>query len=76
MLVIGLIREGKVPADNRVALVPAQCKWLVKHFPDIRILVQTSPNRCFTDDEYTGRDRSKWKISAAAIFIGDQRNTG
>jgi len=52
MLVIGLIREGKVPADNRVALVPSQCKWLVKHFPDIRILVQTSTHRCFSDEEY------------------------
>jgi saccharopine dehydrogenase (NAD+, L-lysine-forming) len=52
MLTIGLIREGKIPADNRVALVPAQCKWLVKHFAEIRILVQTSPDRCFTDDEY------------------------
>ncbi len=53
MLVIGLIREGKIPADNRVALVPSQCKWLVKHFPDIKILVQTSLTRCFTDEEYT-----------------------
>jgi saccharopine dehydrogenase (NAD+, L-lysine-forming) len=52
MLVIGLIREGKIPADNRVALAPAQCKWLVKHFPEIRILVQTSPDRCFSDEEY------------------------
>ena len=52
MLVIGLIREGKIPADNRVALVPSQCKWLVKHFPDIKILVQTSVTRCFTDEEY------------------------
>ena len=52
MLTIGLIREGKVPADNRVALIPAQCKWLVKHFPDIKILVQTSPHRCFSDEEY------------------------
>jgi saccharopine dehydrogenase (NAD+, L-lysine-forming) len=52
MLVIGLIREGKVPADNRVALIPAQCKWLVKHFPDIKILVQSSANRCFGDEEY------------------------
>ena len=52
MLTIGLIREGKVPADNRVALIPAQCKWLVRHFPDIRILVQTSPHRCFSDEEY------------------------
>lgn len=53
MLVIGLIREGKVPADNRVALTPAQCKWLVKHFPDIHILVQSSAHRCFHDEEYS-----------------------
>ncbi|SKA09165.1 NAD(P)-dependent oxidoreductase [Sediminibacterium ginsengisoli] len=52
MLVIGLINEGKTPPDNRVALTPGQCKWLVKNFPDIQILVQTSPGRCFTDDEY------------------------
>ena len=52
MLVIGLIREGKVPADNRVALVPSQCKWLVKHFPDIKIVVQSATHRCFTDKEY------------------------
>lgn len=52
MLVIGLIREGKVPADNRVALTPAQCKWLVKHFADIKIFVQSSPHRCFEDEEY------------------------
>lgn len=52
MLVIGLIREGKIPADNRVALTPAQCKWLVKHAPDVRILVQHSPHRCFSDAEY------------------------
>ena len=52
MLTIGLIREGKVPADNRVALIPSQCKWLLKHFSDIRIIVQTSGHRCFTDEEY------------------------
>ncbi len=52
MLTIGLIREGKIPADNRVALIPSQCKWLVKHFTDIRILVQSSAHRCFTDEEY------------------------
>lgn len=53
MLVIGLIREGKVPADNRVALTPGQCKWLVKQYPDLQILVQSSSNRCFPDKEYS-----------------------
>ncbi|MDE3253484.1 MAG: alanine dehydrogenase [Bacteroidota bacterium] len=52
MLVIGLIREGKVPADNRVALTPAQCRFLTGHFPDIQIRVQPSPNRCFPDKDY------------------------
>ena len=52
MLVIGLIREGKIPADNRVALTPAHCKWLQKNFDDISIIVQPCSNRCFTDIEY------------------------
>ncbi|MEN9686487.1 MAG: hypothetical protein RLZZ28_2273 [Bacteroidota bacterium] len=52
MLVIGLIREGKIPADNRVALIPSQCRWLLRQFPDIRLLVESSANRCFSDDEY------------------------
>lgn len=49
---IGLIREGKIPADNRVALTPAQCKWIQKNAPHIRIIVQSSPDRCFSDREY------------------------
>lgn len=52
MLTIGLLREGKVPADNRVALTPAQCKWIRRTAPDIRVLVQASPDRCYTDREY------------------------
>ena len=52
MIRIGLIREGKIPFDNRVALIPSQCKWLQKNFPEIRILVQGSTHRCFADKEY------------------------
>jgi alanine dehydrogenase len=52
MITIGLLREGKVPADNRVALTPAQCKWIQKNAPDIRVIVQASPDRCYTDKEY------------------------
>lgn len=52
MLVIGLIREGKVPADNRVALTPAQCKWLVHRIANLKIIVQPSATRCFNDSEY------------------------
>jgi saccharopine dehydrogenase (NAD+, L-lysine forming) len=52
MLNIGIIREGKVPSDSRVAFSPAQCKWLMTHFPNIKIFVQPSPVRCFKDREY------------------------
>ena len=49
---IGLIREGKVPADNRVALTPSQCKWIRLNMPDVEVKVQSSPDRCFSDREY------------------------
>lgn len=52
MLRIGLIKEGKIPTDSRVALTPAQCKWLQKNFNDISIKVQSCPNRCYSDKEY------------------------
>lgn len=52
MLKIGLIREGKIPQDNRVALTPAHCKWLHMHVEDVRVVVQHSGNRCYTDKEY------------------------
>jgi saccharopine dehydrogenase (NAD+, L-lysine forming) len=52
MITIGLIREGKVPADSRVALTPAQCKWLRQNRDDVNVLVQPSDFRCFSNKEY------------------------
>lgn len=52
MIVLGLIREGKIPADNRVALTPAQCKWVLKNSTDVKIIAQSSTHRCFSDKEY------------------------
>lgn len=49
---IGLIREDKIPADNRVAFSPAQCKLIEKKYPDIKVIVQSSKHRCFSDKEY------------------------
>lgn len=49
---IGLIKEGKIPADNRVALTPAQCKWIHKNSDTVKVIAQSSPNRCFSDREY------------------------
>lgn len=52
MLKIGIIKEGKVPSDNRVPLTPAQCKWLQTAYPDCKVMVQRSTDRCFSDREY------------------------
>jgi hypothetical protein len=52
MIRIGLIQEGKVPADNRVALTPAQCKWLRRQRTDLEIWVEPSNTRCHSDREY------------------------
>jgi alanine dehydrogenase len=56
MVRIGIIREGKVPSDSRVAFSPAQCAWLMNHFPSIKIFVQPSSVRCYTDEEYAEQD--------------------
>lgn len=53
MIKLGIIKEGKVPADNRVALTPAQCKWVQQAYPQCRIFVQRSESRCFSDREYS-----------------------
>ncbi|NSL87032.1 alanine dehydrogenase [Chitinophaga sp. Mgbs1] len=51
-LFIGLIREEKLPHDNRVAFSPRQCQWITEHYPQVQIAVQPSPHRCFRDEEY------------------------
>ena len=71
MTTIGLIREGKTPADNRVALTPAQCKWIHKESSDIRIIAQSSPDRCFSDKEYTVAGvKVQEDVSACDILLG------
>jgi saccharopine dehydrogenase (NAD+, L-lysine forming) len=50
---LGIIREGKVPADRRVPLSPAQCRSMLDHYPELDLVVQRSSARAFTDDEYS-----------------------
>ncbi len=51
MLKLGLIREGKVPPDRRVLLSPKQCVFL-RERQQMKIKVQTSQVRCYSDAEY------------------------
>ena len=71
MAKIGLIREGKVPSDNRVALTPAQCKWIHKNSDQVQIIAQSSESRCFTDREYIAAGvEVKTDISDCDIMLG------
>ena len=68
---IGLIREGKTPADNRVALTPAQCKWIHKNSDSVKVIAQSSPDRCFTDREFLSAGiEVKADISDCDIMLG------
>jgi saccharopine dehydrogenase (NAD+, L-lysine forming) len=52
---IGLIREGKNPPDNRIALTPQQCAFVERLFP-VKIIIEPSPTRCFSDEEIDEED--------------------
>lgn len=51
-LTIGLICEGKTPPDKRVPLTPKKCVEALSTFPNLRLVVQSSPVRSYTDQEY------------------------
>lgn len=51
-MIIGLSKERKNPPDNRVALSPIQCVALQQRYPEVQVLVESSPSRCFSDDAY------------------------
>ena len=71
MTKIGLIREGKIPADSRVALTPAQCKWIRKNHPEVSVTVQHSDTRCYSDKEYLAAGiEVKEDISDCDILLG------
>lgn len=71
MPVLGLIKEGKVPSDNRVALTPKQCKWIIENNPGWDIIVESSATRCYKDAEYIKSGiKVVEDISAADILFG------
>ena len=66
-----LIRERKNPPDRRVVLTPDACAQLLKSFPGMEILVESSPNRTFTDEEYRAKGiEVSEDISSADVMLG------
>ncbi|MBN9380238.1 MAG: alanine dehydrogenase [Chitinophagaceae bacterium] len=71
MIKIGLLQERKIPADNRVALTPAQCKWIQKNAADVRVIAQASPDRCYSDKEYLSAGvEVKDDLSECDVLLG------
>ena len=48
---ISIIKEARVD-ENRTPFVPYQIQTLISNFPNLKILVQPSKNRCFKDEDY------------------------
>lgn len=48
-----IIKERKNPPDKRVVLPPNACRSLLKTFPEMKIKVESSENRTFTDSSYS-----------------------
>lgn len=47
----GILREEKIPPDNRVPLIPAHCRIILDQYP-VKLVVQSSTIRAFKDEEY------------------------
>lgn len=70
-IVIGVIREGKVPPDFRVPLTPRQCVEVMEKHPNVKVVVQSSPVRRFKDSEYSNLGiEVKEDMSECSILLG------
>jgi saccharopine dehydrogenase (NAD+, L-lysine-forming) len=68
---IGLLREGKMPPDERVALTPEQCVEFMERWPDVELVVQESEVRRIKAHEYTGQGvRMVSDVSDCDVLIG------
>ena len=71
MAKIGVIREGKVPTDKRVPLIPEHVVQLVHENSEFEVCIQESEIRCYDNSSY--RDLGievKEDISACDILLG------
>ena len=71
MKTIGIIREEKAPYDLRTPLSPDHCLELMEKFPGTKVIVQTSPHRCFADNEYISKGiEVKEDMTECDILLG------
>jgi len=69
-ITISIIRESRGD-DKRTPLVPQQVKELLSRYPNLKILVQPSKNRCFKDENYfSAGAKIEEDISSSDIILG------
>lgn len=70
-ITVGILRETKNPPDKRVAVAPKEAALLTKKYPELEIIVQSSSDRCYRDDEYQDMELPLQEdISNCDILIG------
>lgn len=68
---VGLVREGKVPPDKRVAFTPLQAEEIHQRFHGIKIVCQESEVRAFRDEEYREKGIEVTKnLDACDVLMG------
>ncbi|MDQ3047157.1 MAG: NAD(P)-dependent oxidoreductase [Bacteroidota bacterium] len=68
---IGVLREGKVPHDKRVAFTPDQCIMIGNNFQGVEIVVQPSDWRGYTNEEYRSKGvKMQEDMNDCDILIG------
>ena len=70
MLKIGIIREGKIPPDSRVALTPEQAKMIGEKYA-VELVIQASEQRCIPDRAYADAGLSVLEdLSDCSVLMG------
>jgi saccharopine dehydrogenase (NAD+, L-lysine-forming) len=67
---IGLIREGKIPPDKRVAFTPLQTEEIEQRFSNVKVIVEPSEIRCFKESEYQDAGIEIGDVSECDILMG------
>ena len=71
MIKIGIIREGKVPVDKRVPLIPEHVIQLKQKNTNFNVCVQSSDIRCYADTSYKSLGiEVKENVSDCDILLG------
>lgn len=70
-LQVGILRETKNPPDKRVAIAPEQAVEITQKFPNVKLFIQSSNDRCYTNQEYIDKGLNVVDdVSNCDILIG------